>query len=470
MEIKNLPPINTLADGDISLIQTTDGVYHSVSISTLKTIFGSSGTNSNNDGNNSSSSTSVTKSFTYVSDGDTNGLFYWIGTKEGTQSWSNPIATHLIYANMSSQYDSSHFHPEYLFDRQVNDDIATANIPNSFYQIDLVNIAFQPNYYSIRARNYNANNPQSWNLLGSVDTTSWDVLDTVTNNPLSQNQWCSRPVSTNKSYYYFRIVQTGLSTSGDNIFCVGEFEIYGNVLSSTTTNNSNSTTNNTTVSATSSSDLITSGLTNWWKFNESSGTQVTDAITSKKGDLVGATSWYDGASVGLDFHDSGYVQLPSGVYFNGDFTIEIVWYQRSYQTWSRLLDFGNGRYLNAVIAAATQSNSGRPMLSSQDQQELPGIYSAISSPIYQWSHWFFSLANDTAAMYCNLINVAKGKQTIPTNVVRNNCYFGKSNYPDNYLDGVIAAIKIWNRALNRDERIQQFKATRTEMISKGIVF
>jgi hypothetical protein len=34
-----------------------------------------------------------------------------------------------------------------------------------------------------------------------------------------------------------------------------------------------------------------------------------------------------------------YVQMPSDVYFNGDFTIECRVYPRSFNDWSRIIDF-----------------------------------------------------------------------------------------------------------------------------------
>src|SRR6266571_3635065 len=36
-----------------------------------------------------------------------------------------------------------------------------------------------------------------------------------------------------------------------------------------------------------------------------------------------------------------YVRIPDGVWFSGDFTIEAWVHVRSYNSWSRLLDFGN---------------------------------------------------------------------------------------------------------------------------------
>ena len=223
MQYKNLPNITTNDLTAIISLQLADGSYANMSLIDLKALIGSSNTGS---ANNSGSST-LTKTLTYTSDGDINGLFYWIGTKQGTQAWVNPHTANLLIAGMSSSYNSDHFHPEYLFDRQPNSSIATANIPNSFYEIGLLNSTIKPNYYSLRARNFYANNPTGWKVLFSETTANWDELDSVTNTPLAQNQWVSRPLTATKDYKYIKIVAQGASTSGDNIFCIGEFEVYG---------------------------------------------------------------------------------------------------------------------------------------------------------------------------------------------------------------------------------------------------
>lgn len=164
---------------------------------------------------------------TYVSDGDANGLFYHLGTNGKTSGWINPHTSGIIQGSLSSAFSSAHNRPEFIFDRQVNDSIATANIPNSWYMVDLKTVKLKPNYYSIRARDFSANNPSNWIFQASNDNTTWIDLDMQQNKNLQINQWFSTPVSNNNSFRYFRFLQNGVSTSGDHIFCVGEIEIYG---------------------------------------------------------------------------------------------------------------------------------------------------------------------------------------------------------------------------------------------------
>ena len=40
------------------------------------------------------------------------------------------------------------------------------------------------------------------------------------------------------------------------------------------------------------------------------------------------------------YFNKGYLQVPEGVYFSGDFTFTAWVYLKSYQPWSRIFDFG----------------------------------------------------------------------------------------------------------------------------------
>jgi hypothetical protein len=57
-----------------------------------------------------------------------------------------------------------------------------------------------------------------------------------------------------------------------------------------------------------------------------------------------------GSALNLD-GVSGYAQVTNGVWFNGNLTVEAWVYARSYNNWSRLLDFGNGtNNMNVYLA------------------------------------------------------------------------------------------------------------------------
>ncbi len=45
----------------------------------------------------------VERKFVYTGDFDQNGLLYWLGTRYGTEPWSNPAETDLVKISSSTQ-------------------------------------------------------------------------------------------------------------------------------------------------------------------------------------------------------------------------------------------------------------------------------------------------------------------------------------------------------------------------------
>ena len=87
-------------------------------------------------------------------------------------------------------------------------------------------------------------------------------------------------------------------------------------------------------------------------------------------DTVGTANGYGGSNayltsdrfgVALSALDlsTGYIQIPSGVYFNGDYTVTAWVYIRSFNAWSRIIEVGNGLGSDNVLFALSKSTSGR---------------------------------------------------------------------------------------------------------------
>ena len=164
---------------------------------------------------------------TYASDGDANGIFYHLGLNGGT-TWDNPYTSAVINMSASSLYDQYNNYFDQAVDRSNGYLLATANHINSWVQFDLKSSLLKINYYSLKAR---TNYPQlnvNWKLQGSNDTLIWIDLDSQSNNELSNGQWFSKSITNqNNIYRYFRVLQTGLNSSGDNILTLGQLELYG---------------------------------------------------------------------------------------------------------------------------------------------------------------------------------------------------------------------------------------------------
>jgi hypothetical protein len=89
---------------------------------------------------------------------------------------------------------------------------------------------------------------------------------------------------------------------------------------------------------------------------------------SNLSDVVGGADLFGGTSYSFVpdrfcspnsaiYFNKGYLQVPAGVYFSGDFTFTAWVYLKSYQPWSRIFDFGNGSPSDNVYFSIIESSS-----------------------------------------------------------------------------------------------------------------
>lgn len=176
--------------------------------------------------------------FTYVSDGDTNGIFYWLGTQGLTVSWANPDTGGFI--DMVTSTPDAGANPNLLVDRTSNN-FNTTSVANSFIGFDLGSgESLKVSGYSLRNRaGFSTESIRNWKLQGTnsvsanseagFNAATWTDLDTrVANATLaSAAQWGFFTVTPTTFYRYLRILQNGLNSSSTNHLCLGEFEFYG---------------------------------------------------------------------------------------------------------------------------------------------------------------------------------------------------------------------------------------------------
>lgn len=181
----------------------------------------------------SSSATSSTKKIlTYVSGGDTNGVFYWIGTQGNTQPYSNPAVSGLVTATASSTLNSNAVASN-LTDRGTA--IAhSANDPNAYFEYDI-----GPNYslimssYSLKGRDDSGVHlPVDWKMEASKDSSSWIDVDIQVNNlTIQANAWTTFPIANQTTAYrYWRLQLTGVDSGGNYYLTLGEWEFYGTLI------------------------------------------------------------------------------------------------------------------------------------------------------------------------------------------------------------------------------------------------
>lgn len=177
-------------------------------------------------GGSTSGVTPANVAMTFSSYTDTNGLFYWLGTKEGTAAWSNPAGTGgMVTASASSTWSSDV--PANASNRtaSASGTFSTywgANTNTGWITWDVGSVAFTPNLATLLIGP--SQNGSVLSISGSADNSTWTSLWSGTVN--SSGSWTSYPLSASKSYRYLRVACSG----GDpNWFNVAQAEFYGNV-------------------------------------------------------------------------------------------------------------------------------------------------------------------------------------------------------------------------------------------------
>lgn len=166
---------------------------------------------------------------TYVSDGDTNGVFYYVGQNYSSGAgWTNPNTAgrlSIVASSLNTGGDT--------VDKLVNrtsDHCDTNNSAGSYYTFDVgAGRTLVCNKMSFRWRpdDSTAYTPTGWLLQGSTDNSTYTTILTVSGATPGLGTWRSDTVSTGTAYRYFRVKQNGTNVNGTSFFAVNEIELYG---------------------------------------------------------------------------------------------------------------------------------------------------------------------------------------------------------------------------------------------------
>jgi len=148
-----------------------------------------------------------------------------------------------------------------------------------------------------------------------------------------------------------------------------------------------------------------------------------------------------------------FIDLPDHAWFDGSFTIEAWVYPRSFNNWSRILDFGNGAPNDNVFLALTREGTGKPQLSVVRGNAFQELVSKDALRLNTWSHVAATLNGTTATLYINGQQVAQvTTMQPPNNVVRTKNYLGRSNWgSDAYANILLSDVRIWSVARTAEQ-------------------
>lgn len=187
-------------------------------------------------------------SLIWVSNGDTNGLLYYIGTNYGAESWANPQTRGVLLFVGGGSYTGSS--PSgFLSDRATTED-GNLSLDSIYLDVGAGNkIAITD--YTLQSINYNVGGntwaQRSWTLQGSnnvsgtdetaFNAATWTTLDTRSGDAtmgFGASQWGRYTIASAViEYRFFRFINPGASRSdggGAAVFKIAEIELYGNFI------------------------------------------------------------------------------------------------------------------------------------------------------------------------------------------------------------------------------------------------
>ncbi|MCA2720029.1 LamG-like jellyroll fold domain-containing protein [Microcystis sp. M169S2] len=128
-----------------------------------------------------------------------------------------------------------------------------------------------------------------------------------------------------------------------------------------------------------------------------------------------------------------------------------VWYD-SFQSWSRIIDFGNGAgNENILLCNEGSSNTLRFGIYRQSTEQLVAATGALETK--KWIHLAATIdASGMATLYKNGERIQTGRVHLPNNLRRTINYIGRSNWSsDRFFHGQITDVRIWNTARTQAE-------------------
>ena len=169
--------------------------------------------------------------------------------------------------------------------------------------------------------------------------------------------------------------------------------------------------------------------------------------------------WHEKASSALDL-SFGYVQAPEGIYFSSELTINIWMMLRSFLVCMRIIDLVNDAFSDNVIFAFSCRNIASIMLYIvKNTEETQSIL------LNTWCFLTTVVNGSNAEVYYNGTFMISGYDfcSIVRNITRTKNYVGKKHWEANpNINVKIDDLKIYNRALNKTEILEEIRANWTK--------
>lgn len=155
--------------------------------------------------------------------------------------------------------------------------------------------------------------------------------------------------------------------------------------------------------------------------------------------------------------------------FSTGFTVECWIKWGAFNSWSRMLDIGNGTASDNILFA-NQGTSNNLRFEVYYGSTVSGISGPTNLVTGQWYHVAATVdGSGNAKIYADGVQVASGTINVPKNISRTTCYTGKSNWAaDSYMDGTIDELRIWN-VVRTQTQIKQYMFKSVDPTTTGLV-
>ncbi|MDB9545621.1 DUF2235 domain-containing protein [Microcystis aeruginosa CS-1036] len=171
----------------------------------------------------------------------------------------------------------------------------------------------------------------------------------------------------------------------------------------------------------------------------------TENTTSVKKDAIESVLAFDGID--------DYVQLPAAnTDYSQGFTVEAWVQHKSFRSWSRIIDFGNGAEKNSIVLGNV--GKSKPLgLHLFCNNEKHFIEAPNALEIGKWTHVAATIdKSGMGKLYKNGQLIQSKQLSLPDNLNRTLNYIGKSNWVnDGYFEGQMTEVRVWNIARPESE-------------------
>jgi len=138
---------------------------------------------------------------------------------------------------------------------------------------------------------------------------------------------------------------------------------------------------------------------------------------------------------------------------------------QSYQAWSRIIDFGNGKPSdNVVLYFYDTSPYIAESICSSTICDGINTASSIKFQLNKWYHVAFVLNETIGSIYVNGILAINCTNFAPNNVQRTNNYIGKSNWGYPNANAIYDEIKIYQGAMSQANVVNDYSYSSSKLI------